>query len=179
MNHRLVSEFMNKFRQFAAVMALLLCASLDAAAQSGTGTNTALSPSVTTRNSDGRILQPQTTPSPTVTGVNAPRPDRNERALPPEIKAQVKQFETAREVFIRRQEELRKQLDGARTDKERESVRQLIKDNLEQWREQARQFRDEARERAKELQRELPSLREALDDTPKGTPGRPGRPGLD
>jgi gas vesicle protein len=168
---------MNKFRQFAAIIALLLGVALNAVAQVGTGTNTSISPSVTKRDSDGRILQPQTTPSPTAAGVNAPRLERN--ALPPEIKDKVKQFETAREAFIRKQEELRRQLDGARTDKERESVRAHIKDNLDQWRDQARQFRDEARERAKELQRELPNLREALDDAPKGTPGRPGRPGLD
>ena len=165
---------MNKFRQFAAVAALLMGVALHAAGQVGQ-----VSPALTPRPTDGRILPPDTTPAPAANTATTPRPDRVERTLPPEIRQKLKEFEAAREAFIRREEQLRKQMDGATTDKEREAIRQRIKENLDQWREQARQFRDDARERAKELMRELPNHREALDDTPKRTPGRPGRPGLD
>lgn len=143
---------------------------------------TSASPATIQRNTEGRILQPaQPSSSPLTPAVSASRPDRNERALPPEVKEKLKQFEAAREAFINRQEQLRRQMDGAAGDKEREAIRQRIKESLDQWRDQARQFRDEARERVKELQRELPSLREALQEGP-GTGTKPGgrpRPGTD
>jgi len=167
---------MNMFRKIAAACLLLL-----GAVASGSAQTSSISPTTIQRSTDGRILQPDKSSSPTVTAVQ-PRPDRTERALPPEIKDKLKQFEAAREAFINRQEQLRKQMDGATTDKERDAVRQRIKESLDQWREQARQFRDEAKERLKELQRELPSLREPLQES-RGTDvkpgGRPGRPGLD
>ena len=112
--------------------------------------------------------------------MTAPRPDRTERALPPEIREKLKQFEAAREAYIKQQEELRRKLDGATTEQERENIRQRLKESLERWREQARQFREEAKERVKELQIQMPSLREALDESrTRTTPGKPGRPGLD
>jgi hypothetical protein len=163
---------MIEFRQLALLAALLLAAAAHVAAQT-------ISTTPTDRNSDGKIISPEPTETPAINTAVKPRPDRVERALPQEIRDKVKQFETAREAFIRREEELRKRADGATTEKEREAIRARIRENLERWREQARQFREEAKDRAKELQRELPNHREALDDTPRGKPGRPGRPGLD
>ncbi|HWN95535.1 MAG TPA: hypothetical protein VNT99_10915 [Methylomirabilota bacterium] len=165
---------MNESRKIAAIVAVLLTATWHMGAQTS-----AVSPKTLQRNTDGRILQPQSPSSPAVNAAVQPRTDRVERTLPPEIKEKVRQFEKAREAFINREENLRRQLDGAATDRDRNSIRQHIKENLDQWREQARQFRDEARERARELQRDLPNHREALEETPRGTPGRPGRPGLD
>ena len=164
---------MKKSRQFAAIIALILSAVMHAAAQTDT-----VSPSLVKRDADGRILQPDPTPSPAAE-VTAPRPVRTERALPPEIREKLKQFEAAREAFIKQQEELRRKMDGAITEKERENIRRNIKESLDRWREQARQFRDDAKERARELQRDMPNLREALEESPRGTPGKPGRPGLD
>jgi len=168
---------MKMLRPIATVGLLLLGAAMSVSAQTSAVTPTAIQ-----RNNEGRILQPDISTAPTVNSTTKPRPDRLERTLPPEIKDQVKKFERAREAFIQRQEELRKQMDGATTEKERDSVRQRIKEGLDRWREQARQFRDEARERVKELQRELPNLREALQETPGGGNVKPGgrpRPGID
>jgi len=173
------NEFMKQFRQFAAVAAFLVSVAMNTAAQSGTNDTISPTPTAIKRTTDGRILQPDTVLSPASAGVIATRPDRNERALPPEIKERLRQFEAAREAFIKRQEELRRRMEGATTDRERESIRQRQKESLERWREQARQFKDEAKERARELQREMPNLREALEESPRGTPGKPGRPGVD
>jgi hypothetical protein len=167
-------EFMNEFRQCVSAGLLLAVLIVNAPAQTGP-----VSPTEVKRTSEGRILQPEIV-APAASDNLTPRPDRVERTLPPEIKDRVRQFETAREVFIGRQEQLRRQLEGAVSDKERDGIRQRMKENLDQWRDQARQFRDEARERARELQRELPGLKEALNEGTGGKPGgRPTRPGLD
>jgi gas vesicle protein len=163
------------FRQIASTCVLLGAVTM-VSAQTGS-----LSTVTVQRNTDGRIIQPDKTTSPTITD-GQPRPDLSQRALPPEIKDKVRQFETAREAFIRRQELLRKEMQGATTDKERDAIRQRIKDSLDEWREQAKQFREEAIDRMKEVQRELPGLRPALEegrtiDLKPG--GRPGRPGID
>ena len=167
-------QTMNLFRQVAVVGALLLGAALSLPAQTGSVSATSVK-----RTTDGRILQPDNSSSPTASATGQIRPANS---LPPEITQQLKKFEIAREAFITRQEQLRKQLQGASSDKERDAIRARIKDSLEQWRDQARQFRDEAKQRMKELQRELPSLREALQEGGTGTDVKPGgrpRPGID
>ena len=149
----------------------------------GMADNAAATSAGQAKQNQGRIL-PNDTPSTLTANPTAPasgRPDTDLRKLPPEIQVKLKQFQSAAEAFIRRQDELKKKLDGATTDKERAEIRERIKESIEQWREQAKEFRDEARERAKDLQRELPKHREALDDSVKGLNqgGRGRRPGLD
>src|ERR1044071_2240259 len=115
------SGMMKVFCQVVVACGLFLGAAGTSRAQTGVGSVTGQ------RTTDGRILQPDNSSSPSTTAVNPARADRP--ALPPEIKQKLKQFEVAREAFIARQEQLRKLLQGATTDKERDAIRQRIKDS--------------------------------------------------
>ena len=87
-----------------------------------------------------------------------PRPESIElQKLPPEIKARIRRFEVFREVYLREQDELRKKLQGAPTDAERQRVRDLIRTSREVWLQQTRDLREEMKDR-------LPALRERLQD---------------
>ena len=153
---------------FAASVAGLCLAALPGLAQTGT-LNTATKPTV------GRVLSPEIPPSPSAADANAvKRPDRPERALPPEIKAQLQKFEAAREAYLKQQEELRRK-EQSSTDEERKIIRQRIQESHDAWVERAKQYRDEARERVKEIKRELaPKFDRALDDNRNGPRRRPG-----
>jgi len=91
------------------------------------------------------------------------RPD-----LPAEVKSRVVRFESFRETYLARQEELLRKLRGA-TDADRDQIRRQLQQLREDWLDRARAFREEARTRMRELRdTELPKYREALTDAKEG-----------
>ena len=91
------------------------------------------------------------------------RPSRSERPdFPPELKLRLRSFESLRETYLARQEELLKKWRGA-TDQDRERLRAQLQVLREEWLDKARAFKEETRTRVEELKGELPKYREALD----------------
>jgi hypothetical protein len=99
---------------------------------------------------------------------NAPgtRPSRSERPdFPPELKLRLRSFESLREIYLARQEELKKKWRGATTDQDRERLRAQLLVLREDWLDKARAFKEETRTRLEELKGELsPKYREILDE---------------
>ena len=131
----------------------------------------------TQRITSGRILLPDPSVAPIdpidSTALFKP-PDRPERYLPPEVKALLRRFEAARQQYLQREAELKRKLQGATTDQERQAIRERLKDSLRQWREQERLHRDEIRQRLREIRSQTSKLGKALEEA---RPAR--RPGLD
>ena len=88
------------------------------------------------------------------------RPERpavpGQPALAQEIKDLTRNFQAARQAFVKQQQELQQQLKTS-TDEQRKMIRQQLKDNLEQWMEQQRQQIKDAASQIKEL---APGLRD-------------------
>jgi hypothetical protein len=113
-----------------------------------------------------RIILPD--PAALNSAINSPagvRPSRSERPdFPPELKLRLRSFESLREIYVAREEELRKKWPGATTDQEREQLRAQLQSLRDEWREKALAFKEETRTRLEELKSELsPKYREALD----------------
>ena len=79
------------------------------------------------------------------------------------VKLRLQRFELSRDSYLREQAQLRKRLDGAATEAERERVRALIKDQREAWLRRMRELRAQSKDRVLELRRQLPSKGEVLD----------------
>ena len=73
------------------------------------------------------------------------------------VKLRLQRFELSRDSYLREQAQLRKRLDGAATEAERERVRALIKDQREAWLRRMRELRAQSKDRVLELRRQLPS----------------------
>jgi hypothetical protein len=111
-----------------------------------------------------RIILPD--PAALNSPINSPtgvRPSRSERPdFPPELKLRLRSFESLREIYLARQEELLKKWRGS-TDQDRERLRAQLQVLREEWLDKARAFKEETRTRLEELKGELPKYREALD----------------
>jgi hypothetical protein len=79
------------------------------------------------------------------------------------VKERLQRFEMSRDAYTREQAQLRKRLEGAATEAERERVRALIKDKRDAWLRRSIEVRTQARDRIAELRRQLPSKNEVLD----------------
>src|SRR5262245_17052253 len=116
-----------------------------------------------------RVILPD--PSGLNSSISAPsgvgvRPSRSERPdFPPELKLRLRSFESLRETYLARQEELVKKFRGASTDQDRERLRAQLQALRDEWLDRARAFNEEARTRLEEIKKgELsPKYREALD----------------
>ena len=105
------------------------------------------------------------------------RPSRSERPeFPAELKLRLRSFESLREVYLARQEELRKKWRGAATDQDRELLRAQLLVLREEWLDKARAFKEETRTRLEELKGELSykygdllneAKRRALEEAPE------------
>jgi len=112
--------------------------------------------------------QPPIVERPTVVAPTAPPdrpnlPARPERPAVPgqpppsqEIKDLTRNFQAARQTFVKQQQELQQQLKTS-TDEQRKLIRQQLKDNLEQWMEQQRQQMKDTANQIKEI---APGLRD-------------------
>jgi hypothetical protein len=87
--------------------------------------------------------------------------------LTPAVRDRLQRFELSRDAYQREQEQLKKRLNGAATEAERERVRALIKDKRDAWLRRMRELRTQAKERIGELQSKLPPRREILDEAKK------------
>jgi len=79
------------------------------------------------------------------------------------VRSRLQRFELSRDAYLREQEQLKKRLNGASTEAERERVRALIKEQREQWLRRMRELRAQSKDRIAELRRQLPSKGEVLD----------------
>lgn len=151
---------------------LLLATALALLAGSlGSRAQTDGSPSVTpnTRERVGRVVVPERptavdAPSPTTT-VRPTRPERN--ALAPEVQRRIEQFKREAREYVRREDELRRQMLGV-SEAERIRLREHLNAMREQWREKARQMREEFKDRLPELRAKLPEHRELLENAREG-----------
>src|ERR1041385_4820706 len=125
----------------------------------GTSTNIA--------NRVARIILPDPAAlnSPVASPIADTRPSRSERPdFPPELRSRLRSFESLREIYLARQEELLKKWRGATSDQDRERLRSQLQALRDEWLDSARAFREETRVRLEELKGELsPKYREALD----------------
>lgn len=80
------------------------------------------------------------------------RPDKTQPTG--EVKDLIKQFQTAREKYLKEQQTLLKQM-GDTTQDQRQAIRDQMRESLERWKEQQREFLQEQKERAKDLKKEL------------------------
>ena len=116
-----------------------------------------------------RIILPD--PAALNSSISAPggvdvRPSRSERPdFPPELKLRLRSFESLRETYLARQQELLKKFRGASTDQDRERLRAQLQALRDEWLDRARAFNEEARTRLEEMKKgELSSkYSEALD----------------
>ena len=108
-----------------------------------------------------KLNSPAASPSPI-----ADRPSRPERPdFPPELKQRLRSFESLRETYLARQQDLVKRFRGATTDQDRERLRSQLQTLRDEWLDKARAFKEETRTRLEEMKGELsPKYREALDE---------------
>ena len=114
---------------------------------------------------DGTVVVPERltiTDSSIASGVK-PRPTRPERPnLPPEVQALIERMKQEARAYLTREQELKKQLQGA-NDKERAAIRQQLDVLRTQWVERSKEIRKEYKERQAELADKLTDYRELLD----------------
>jgi len=95
-----------------------------------------------------------------------PRPERpTAPGQPPpaqEVKDLVRDFQSARQAFLKQQQDLQRQLKTA-TDEQRSLIREQLKENLQQWLEQQKAQIQELREQAKDIKNNVPALRDVID----------------
>jgi len=92
-----------------------------------------------------------------------PKPDAN-AVQAPEVRERIDRFERIRDQYLREQERLRRLLNGASTDEERNRVRDLIAKTREQFLDNLKRFREEMKDRLAEVRQRLPEMREVLDN---------------
>lgn len=153
---------MNSFEQVVAVGLLgALVLATSAFAQSS---NTSIVQPAT-RDRYGQVVVPE---KPTVADVqavdNVLRPDRLERPeLPAEVLTRIEIFKLKARAFLEKQQELKKQLQGA-NDTERARIRLRLEQLRQEWLSDAKELRTEAKDRRGELLKKLPTHRELLGD---------------
>jgi F0F1-type ATP synthase membrane subunit b/b' len=74
----------------------------------------------------------------------------------------VKDFQTAREAFLKQQQDLMAQLKTA-SKAEREALRQQVRENLDAWLEQQKAQIQDIREQAREIKNNVPSISDVVD----------------
>jgi hypothetical protein len=172
-------QFMTWFKHFVTFGILLWVSPVVLRAQTnGDGTT----PATVERTTVGKVLLPEPTATPTDPTLPPLRPtDRPERTpLSGDIKEKLRQFEHAREAYLKAREDLEARARGSTAD-QRNAIRDRMKDLREEWIKRQREFRDETRDRVRDLQRELGRKRDAFDENiPRNILGdqRP-RPGQD
>jgi hypothetical protein len=92
-----------------------------------------------------------------------PRLSERQR-LPLEIKERIRRFEVRRDAYVKEQAALRKQLNGAATDEERQRIRALIERQRIELLERAKTLREEVSKRLEVIRERMPAMSEVLDD---------------
>jgi hypothetical protein len=154
---------------FVATMALAIWGANTAFAQGEPpGTNSPPPvPSAIERPPSG---QPAIADRPTVIPpVTAPTPDTPARpSLPGQttpasgVSDLVKDFQTARETFLKQQQDLLAQLKTA-SKEEREALRQQLRENMDAWLEQQKAQMQDIRDQAREIKNNVPSISDVVN----------------
>jgi flagellar motility protein MotE (MotC chaperone) len=125
---------------------------------------TNLTPTVKTTDRDGRIVVSEQQANDLGLNIStSPSSAVDRQNLSDAVKDRLRRFELSRDAYLREQEQLKKRLEGAATEAERERVRALIKSKREDWLRRTRELRTQAKDRIAELRRQLPSKTEVLD----------------
>ncbi len=95
-----------------------------------------------------------------------PRPERpptpGKPAATTEMQKLVRDFQAARETYIRQQQELNRKLSTA-TDEQRALIREQIKESLREWRELQKQQAKDLREQAESIKNNTPNYRDVIN----------------
>lgn len=92
-----------------------------------------------------------------------PRPDRpGKPAATTEMQKLVRDFQDARQTYIKQQQELNRKLSIA-TDEQRALIREQIKESLREWRELQKQQAKELREQAESIKNNTPNYRDVIN----------------
>ena len=94
---------------------------------------------------------------------NGVRP-KIDSTVAPEVRERIDRFERVRDQYLREQERLRRLLNGASSDEERNRIRELIAKTREQFLDNLKRFREEMKDRLAEVRQRLPEMREVLDN---------------
>lgn len=123
-----------------------------------------IAPTVKTTEREGRIVvsDQQAVDLGISVGIVGPTATDRQR-LSEAVKLRLQRFEMSRDAYLREQEQMKKRLQGAATEAERERVRALIRDRREDWLRRMRELRAQSKDRILELRRQLPSKGEVLD----------------
>lgn len=99
--------------------------------------------------------------------------DHPQVTQPADLKDMITRFQAAREDYLKKQRLLALRLRQA-NDQDRAALRELMRANLDKWREQQLEFRAQVKERVLELRRELQGqLRDVVDEgSREGAGGR-------
>jgi len=110
----------------------------------------------------GQVLVPE---RPTVTDASAVNAANTpaKPALPAAVQARVDRFKLDARAYLARQEEIKKQMQGA-NDEERAALRDQLRVLRQQALEQARELRQQTQERAPQLEQKLQDHKELLDE---------------
>jgi hypothetical protein len=95
-----------------------------------------------------------------------PRPERpgvpGQPVPAQEVKDLVRDFQSAREAFLKQQRDLQRQLKTA-TEEQRALIREQLKENLQQWLEQQKAQIQDLREQARDIKNNVPALRDVIE----------------
>ena len=145
-------------KQSVAGMAALLAAAATCFGQVSNGTS--ITPVVKSTDREGRIVvSDQQAVDSGIVGPTA----IDRQNLAPAIKERLQRFEIPRDAYLLEQQQLRRRLNGATTEAERERVRALIKEQRDAWLRRTRELRAQSKDRIAELRRQMPSKSEVLD----------------
>ncbi len=121
---------------------------------------------------DGTVLVPErpTAVDANVSSAATVRPARPDLRpnLPPQVQVRVERFKLDARSYLAKQQELKKQLQGA-NDEQRAAIRESLRQLREQWVERARELRQEYKERQAELRTKLQDHKELFDDLRNST----------
>ena len=105
------------------------------------------------------VIPPVITPTPDTPA----RPGLPGQTAPAsEVSDLVKDFQTARETFLKQQQDLLNQLKTA-SKEEREALRQQLRENLDAWLEQQKSQLQDIRDQAREIKDNVPSISDVVN----------------
>jgi ElaB/YqjD/DUF883 family membrane-anchored ribosome-binding protein len=135
-----------------------------ALAQGNPGTNPPVTIDRPASGQPALTQRPTVIPPSTAATENGPaRPALPDQPTPSaELTDLVKEFQTARETFLKQQQELMAQMKTA-SKEEREALRQQLREQLEAWREQQKAQIEDIREQAREIKNNVPAIRDVVE----------------
>jgi hypothetical protein len=152
---------MKREKQCLSVLGLLLwLGCIDSVGQTNVG------PSLTEGTRIGKVVS---SPSASDAVITVDRPKVNERPeLSPEVQERIRRFKRDAQLYLDRQQELKKQLAGA-NDQERAKIREQMEALRQKWVERSRELRADFRDRAAELRDKLRDYAPVINSAQEAT----------